>query len=304
VRLLTALCLAAIPGATLAWSAQQPSFRDSRPFRSGVDLTSITVTVRDMDGRLVTDLARDAFEVFDDGEAERVTQFTNERVPLALGVLIDMSDSMFGRRIADARSAVYRFLFELLNPDDEFFLVAFNHRPHVLTQWTHMPDVVQEALDRLTPAGGTAVYDAVLESMPLIARRNRQRAALLIISDGADTASNASIRDVRNALHRSDAFAYAIAIDSADHRPINTRINPQALREVTDPSGGRTEVVSSTAEITAATQRIADELNHQYLLGYSPSHGLDGKFHTIRVRLKTGTGTYRVRARNGYVADQ
>jgi hypothetical protein len=73
---------------------------------------------------------------------------------------------------------------------------------------------------------------------------------------------------------------------------------------VTDPSGGRTEVVSSTAEVAAATERIAEELNHQYLLGYSPAHGLDGKFHTVRVRLKSDAGPYRVRARNGYVADQ
>jgi len=304
VRALTALCLAAVPSLALAWSAQAPSFRDSRPFHSGVDLTSITVTVRDSDGHLVTDLPREAFEVFDDGEAERVTQFTNERVPLALGVLIDMSDSMFGQRIADARGAVYRFLFELLDEGDEFFLIAFNHKPHVLTQWTHTPSVVQEALDRLTPTGGTAVYDAVLEAMPMIARRNRQRAAILVISDGADTASNATIRDVRNALHRSDAFVYAIAIDSADRRPINSRVNPTALREVTDPSGGRTEVVTSTMEVAAAAERIAEELNHQYLLGYSPSHGLDGKFHTIRVRVKAEAGSYRVRARNGYVADQ
>ena len=72
-------------------------------------------------------LPREAFEIFEDGEPQAITQFTNERVPVGLGVLLDTSDSMFGRRIVDARAAVERFLFELLDPDDEFFVMAFNH---------------------------------------------------------------------------------------------------------------------------------------------------------------------------------
>jgi len=188
--------------------------------------------VRDADGHFVQGLTRDDFDIYEDGEKQPLTQFTSERVPLSLGVLVDISDSMFGRRIADARTAVDRFLFEQLNHEDEFFILAFNHQPKTLTGWTHAPDDVRQALDGIKPFGGTAAYDAVLESLPMMERRSRQRAALLLISDGADTASNATIRDVRSALRRSDAFVYAIAIDSPDRQAINTRVNPQSLREI------------------------------------------------------------------------
>src|SRR5688500_18294920 len=113
----------------------------SAPFRSGVDLISVTATVIDRDGHLVTGLPRDAFEVYEDGERQTVTQFTNERVPVSLAVLLDVSDSMFGQRLVDARSAVERFLFDLLNDEDEFSVVAFNHEPRPITPWTQTPDV-------------------------------------------------------------------------------------------------------------------------------------------------------------------
>jgi Ca-activated chloride channel family protein len=280
--------------------AQSPSVRDTHPFHSGVEITSVTATVTDADGHLVTGLSRDAFEIFDDGVPQPVTQFTNERVPIGVGVLLDVSDSMYGQRIADAREAVEHFLFDLLKPTDEYFALAFNHQPHVLTQWTAAPDVVREALAAIKPSGGTAMYDAVLASLPMMAKRTRQRAAVLVISDGADTASNTSLRELRSALLRSDTFAYAIAIDPPDGQAINTRINPEALREFTAETGGRTEIARNAQELQDATVRIADELNSQYVLGYPSPHGADEQFHSIRVRVKGGQ--YRVRARNGYVA--
>src|SRR5436189_5788544 len=198
--------------AASATLAAQPPFRAERPFRTGIEVTSITATVTGGEGHLVVDLPREAFEVFEDGDRQPITQFTRERVPVGLGVLLDISDSMFGRRIQDARAAVHRFLFELLDSADEFFILAFNHTPKTLTGWTHTTDDVTRALNGLRPFGGTAAYDAVVEALPMIERRARQRAALLIISDGADTASNVSMRDVKSALLRSDASVYAIAI--------------------------------------------------------------------------------------------
>jgi len=102
-------------------------------------------------------------------------------------------------------------------------------------------------------------------------------------------------------MHRSDAFVYAIAIDSPDRQAINTRVNPQALREITNESGGRTEVVQNTAQLNEATARIAEELNSQYVLGYTSPRGSDGQFHSIRVRVQGAN--YKVRARTGYVAE-
>lgn len=221
-----AFLIAALAAAGLV--AQQPPITDSRLFQSGIEITSITATVIDKEGHPVTGLGREAFEVYEDGVLQTVTQFTNERVPIGLGVLLDISDSMFGKRMDDARAAVDKFLFELLDPADEFFLMAFNHRPHTLTGWTREQGDVRHALAGLRPSGGTAIYDSILEALPLIDKRTRQRAAILVISDGADTASTATLREVRPALRRNDAFVYAIAIDSPDRQPINTRVNPAA----------------------------------------------------------------------------
>jgi Ca-activated chloride channel homolog len=289
---------AAVSALTLA--VQNPPVADRRPLRSSVELTVVTATVRDADGKLVAGLPRAAFEIYEDGDPQPISQFTNERVPVGLGLLLDISDSMFGRRIVDARGAVERFLLELLQPSDAFFVMAFNHEPRMLTQWTNEPSTVREALNAIKPWGGTAIYDAIIRAEPMLDARTRERAALVVISDGADTASDASLRDVRSAVLRTDAFIYAVAIDSTDHRPINTRVNPEALREITNQSGGTTEVVHDSGDLDEATMRIAEELNSQYVLGYSPPHGADGRYHSIRVRV-TNTA-FRVRARNGYVA--
>ena len=284
--------------------AAQPPFRVERPFQTGIEITSITATVTDGEGHLVVDLPREAFEVFEDGDRQPITQFTRERVPVGLGVLLDISDSMFGRRIEDARTAVDRFLFDLLDPADEFFLMAFNHKPraHDRMDTRRRPRCSARSPACGRPAG-RRFTTPLFESLPLIDVRTRTRGALLVISDGADTASTAGLRDVRSALLRSDVFIYAIAIDSPERQPINTRVNAEALREITGESGGRTEIVRSSADLVEATARIAEELNSQYVLGYTSPRGADGKFHSIRVRIRApGGAEYRVRSRSGYVA--
>ena len=292
-----ALFVAAL--STLGASQDKP-LRDPRVFRSAVELTSITATVRDQDGRLVTGLTREAFEIHEDGVRQEITQFTNERVPVSLAVLLDISDSMYGRRMDNARTAVETFLEDLLDPGDEFLVMAFNHQPYFLSWWTRDRTRVTAMLEPIRPTGGTAVYDAVMAAIPQFTVRSNQRGAVVLISDGADTASDATLREVRRALFRTDAFAYAVAIDPPERQAINTRVNPVALQEITDTSGGRTEVVHGTEDMIPAIARIAEELNSQYLLGYTSRAGADGAFHSIRVRVPGRD--YRVRARNGYVA--
>lgn len=286
--------------ASLAGAALSAQDRPAR-FRSGVDLISVTATVVDREGHLVTGLPREAFEVFEDGEPQTITQFTNERVPVSLAVLLDVSDSMYGQRLVDATSAVERFLFELLDENDEFSVVAFNHHPRPLTAWTQKPDIVRRALGALRPSGATALYDVVLSTLPLMETRSRQRASVLIISDGADTASDAALRDVRSALVRSDAFVYAIAIDPPARRAINETVNVTALNEITGGNGGNTAIVQETAGLIEATARIAEELNSQYVLAYNSPRAPDGKYHSIRVRMRDPQ--YLVRARRGYIAE-
>ena len=122
---------------------------------------------------------------------------------------------------------------------------------------------------------------------------------MVVISDGADTASDHSLIQALEDIRRSDALVYAIAIDSADARD-STRVNPEALREITSLTGGYTEVVRTAADLGPATARIADELNKQYTLGYASSRPPDGTWRSIRVRVRNGQ--YTARARRGYYA--
>jgi VWFA-related protein len=292
--------VAAVMSAVVLRPQGPPMQREPRTLRSSIELTAVTVTVHDADGKLVPDLPRDAFTVYEDGEPQAITQFTHDRVPVALGLLLDVSDSMFGQRIRDARAAVEQFLLELLSPADAFFVMTFNHEPTLLTSWTTDPATVRSVLDTLRPTGATAIYDAVLRALPLLDRRPRDRGAIVMISDGADTASDATLRDIRAALLKTDAFVYAVAIDSPVRQAINAGINPEALAGITNQTGGSTEVVHDTTDLAAATARIAEELNNQYVIGYSSPHPGDGKYHSIRVRV--GRPGYRVNARNGYVA--
>jgi Ca-activated chloride channel family protein len=269
-------------------------------FRSRVDLVQVTVTVTDGNGRLVTGLTRDDFQVFEDGVEYPVTQFTDERVPVSLGVLLDASDSMRGQPVIDARGALDRFLADLLEPGDETFVATFNHEPRLAALWTRPPSALRNVLEGLRPSGGTALYDSLAGVSQLFNRRAHARAALLMISDGADTASDRTLHRALDAIRRTDVFVYAIAIDAPDARA-STRVNPEALREITNLSGGTTEIVRAAADLGPATARIADELNKQYTLGYSPSRAPDGTWRAIRVRMRTDA--HFARARRGYYAE-
>ena len=284
-----------------ASSSEQRRRRTDDIFRSGIDLVQMSATVVDEDGRLVGDLRREDFEVFEDAERQTITHFTRDRVPLSVGVVLDVSQSMYGQRIDDARLALDRFVADLLDPEDEVFVIVFNHTPRVEVGWTLGPRQLRNRLDDIQPYGGTSIYDAMMEALPLFDVRQHQRAAVVLISDGSDTGSHSNVRDVRRLLRRSDAFVYAIAIDAPDTRPINDRVNPFALREMTSESGGYTEVVHDSPELGPATARIAEELNHQYTLSYMSSRPADGSYRSIRLRVVGRE--YRVRTRRGYVAE-
>lgn len=276
-------------------------FEVDRPFRTGAELVPTAVTVRDRNGRLVTDLGQGDFDVQEAGIAQPITQFTRERVPVSLALVLDVSDSMRGPRMEDARAALITFVDSLLAPEDDVALVLFNHAVRIVTPWTEARERVRETLDAARPTGGTAIYDAVNGTLPLFKDRAHPRAAMVLVSDGADTASDTSVTDLKQALARNDVFLYGIAVDTPNARSA-TRINPQVFVELSAQSGGYAEVMTSTADIGPATTRIAEELNHQYMLGYSPivkGSPSGGRFRSIRVTVK-GNG-YRVRARRGVV---
>jgi Ca-activated chloride channel homolog len=268
-------------------------------FRSRIDIVQVTVAVTDSEGRLITGLTKEDFQIFEDGNPQDITQFTDARVPVSLGVLLDASDSMRGQPIVDARDALDRFVGELLLGEDEALVATFNHRPRLAAPWTMPPSKTKDSLASLKPSGGTAIYDALASTSKLFEQRNHVRAAMVLISDGADTASDHSLLQALEDIRRSDALVYAIAIDSVDAKE-STRVNPEALREITSLTGGYTEVVRTAADLGPATARIADELNKQYTLGYASSRPPDGTWRSIRVRIINGK--YFARARRGYYA--
>lgn len=289
------LLLAATALAACAWAAAS-----AQVFRDGIDLVVVSTSVLDAGGRPVIGLGREDFSVFEDGVERQISQFTGERLPISLGILVDTSDSMVGDRMVEARRAIDRFVLELLRPDDEAFLMVFNHEPELVRGWTQPPKELAGRLDSVKPFGGTSLYDALIRTSTLLPRRRHQRCGLVIVSDGEDTSSDAKRQDALSALGKSDAFVYAIAIDAPGGYAINRRFSPDALREITGQNGGYTAVIGRTDALAEATERIATELNHQYTLGFVSPHGHDGKYHLLRVRTKDRTQV--ARARRGYLA--
>jgi Ca-activated chloride channel homolog len=293
-------------GAAVAWqarevlyAARQQRLTSKEVFRAGAELVPTAVTVRDGDGRLVTSLEREDFSVSEAGTEQPITQFSRERVALNLALVLDISDSMRGTRMDDARQALRTFLEDLLKPEDEAALLVFNHATRVLSNWTTDRAPLLAALDEVKPTGGTAIYDAIDTALPLFADRRQPRAAIVLVSDGADTASDTTVIELKQRLGRGDVFLYGVAVDTPNARSAQ-RINPQVFRELSAQSGGYAEVVGSTAEIGPATARIAEELNAQYMLGYTPTIPGNGRYRSIRVSAGKAR-EFNVRARRGVV---
>jgi Ca-activated chloride channel family protein len=220
-------------------------------------------------------------------------------VPLNLALVLDVSDSMRGPRMDDARLALTTFLQDLLKPEDEAALLVFNHATRVLSNWTTDREPLLAALAEVKPTGGTAIYDAIDTALPLFTNRRHPRAAIVLVSDGADTASDTTVIELKQRLGRGDIFLYGVAVDTPNARS-SQRINPQVFRELSAQSGGYAEVVASTAEIGPATSRIAEELNAQYMVGYTPTTPGNGRYRSIRVSAGKAR-EFNVRARRGVV---
>jgi Ca-activated chloride channel family protein len=335
----------------IALHAQQPAQNPETGFRfkSGVELINVTASVFDAFGRFVPDLQQKDFIVYEDDQAQTLTHFSAERAPVSLGIALDTSGSMAGERIQAAQSAFSRFLDDLLGSEDEIFLYRFSDRPVLVQDWTTDRLVLSRALGRVAVHGTTAMYDAVAQAVSLAATGRHRKKALVLLSDGNDTSSKTTLRDVKQVIRETDALVYAIGFDcgmDADRgspqkslwqrrgpipipspfpprgrrgRPLppppqplpppqrrtwgqgcSDPVDTGALREMTDDSGGRTEIIRNPRDLDAATAGIADELSRQYYLGYLSTGKKDGRWHSIRVEVRTGR--YRIRARRGYFA--
>jgi len=329
--------LAVVAAVAVSVTAQSS---DGFRFRSGVELVNVTATVSDDTGRFVSGLEKDDFTVYDDGVRQEVTYFSNDRVPVSLGILLDVSGSMTSDKLATAKAAIDRFIFDLLGKDDELFFMEFANHPRLTQQWTRDRRMISRAVDRATASGGTAMYDAIADAIPFASAGENRKKAILVISDGNDSNSNTSVSELRQLIRESEVMVYALGVDGTGrgsssgrvspppvqipspfpfpiprgrrpafpqitggvfNRNVNgERVNGEALHQITDDTGGRTEIVRGFDGLEAATARIADELSKQYYLGYASNGDKDGRWHAIRVEVRDRRLT--VRARRGYVA--
>lgn len=324
-----AALIAGVLVAGVGTRAQQSSQTAPNPgfqFRTSVDLINVTATVTDSQGRFVPGLRMEDFDVYEDGKLQTISQFDSERVPVSLGIVLDTSGSMAGEKMTNAQGAVRRFVDELLGPQDEVFLIKFDSRVSVLNDWTENRAAVSRTVGSIRPTGGTALYDAMSDAVPLGEQGTRRKKALVLISDGNDSDSSTDVDTVQRQIRESELLVYAVGIDSQQEslgkaigriilqlprsgssgprtsRPsAGERLNEGVLRSITDDSGGRTEIIRNARDIDAATAGIASELSRQYFLGYSTSSPRDGRWHTIEVRVKRGN--YTIRARKGFIAE-
>jgi VWFA-related protein len=202
--------------AALAFITAAPLLGQQDPqvrFKAGVDLVSVSATVTDANGRFVRNLKRDDFVVFEDGVPQPISYFSNERVPVSLGIDLDTSGSMVGEKIRAAQGALSRFLEALLGPDDEVFLYRFSTEPVLVQDWTTDRNRLRYLLGRLEPRGETVLYDTVAASIPIAQKGHHRKKALVIISDGNDTNSETSVGTVRQLIRESEVLVYAVGID-------------------------------------------------------------------------------------------
>jgi VWFA-related protein len=180
----------------------------------------LTVTVTDQDGRYITDLRPEDFVVYEADLPQPLSYFnTGQNEPMSLGLVIDSSESMLNK-IGRARQAL-RLLADTIQPQDEVFLSAFSSSPVLLQDFTDSRALVMQATARLQPAGRTALYDALLDGLKRIGQGQRQKKALVVITDGVDTSSQASLEEVATAIRGANVLVYTIGIGNPNSRPMH-----------------------------------------------------------------------------------
>lgn len=293
LAILAAALVGAFVAAAIASQAQTPPV-----FTGGVDLIKVAVTVTDREYRFIPGLRQEDFVVYDDGKPQQIATFSSERAPVSLGVLFDASRSMTAAKLASARAALTTF-FNLLGPEDELFFAEFSEAMRLLQGWTTDRAVLQQAMLRVRGGAFTSLFDSMKEALRVAVSGKHTRKALLLITDGDDTFSIASAREVRSALSGYDVMVYALGVQEAAKG--SPKVKEGTLRGLTDDTGGRTEVVSGYENLEETVKRLADELGQQYVLSYPPPAGPAKKWHDIKVEVPKQKQLI-VRARKGYVS--
>jgi Ca-activated chloride channel family protein len=268
-----------------------------------VEEVQLHASVIDEKQHPVTNLDRDAFTVFEDGQPQRITSFRREDIPVALGILIDNSGSMRDKRAQVNQAALN--LVRASNPQDEVFVVNFNDESYLDTPLTNNMVKLKEGLDHIDSRGGTAMYDAVIASVPELKRSKLDKKVLLVVTDGEDNSSRMSLEQaVRHVQDENGPVIYTIGIFS-DDQPKKKR-DQRALRTLSERTGGVAFFPRDLHEVDQISQDVAHDIRNQYTIGYKPlKPQSQGGYRAVRVEAKSkGFGRMQVRTRSGYYAGQ
>ncbi len=286
-------------------TVRQPPVR-SIPILVDVNMVVVNVTVTDPYDRIVTGLAQDNFQVFDEKVSQTIVSFSTEDAPISVGLIFDSSGSM-SDKIQKSKEAALQF-FKTSNPQDEFMLINFSERPNLISGFTSKFENLQDRLLFVKSGGKTALLDAIYMGLNESKKGTTNRKALLVISDGGENHSRYTERDIKRAVKESDVQIYAVGI----FEPLASRSRtpeeaggPSLLAELAEVSGGRMFSVEDANELPDIAEKISIELRNQYVIGYKPSNLVrDGRWRRIKVKLNPPKGLppLQVYARTGYYA--
>ena len=287
--------------------AQEAASPRPQAFRSAVDLVTIQASVRDARGRVVTGLTTRDFEVRDNGQPRPILSFRSDRQsPLSLAILVDMSGSMrLGPKIAMMRQAYDSVLSQLRQGQDEVALFTFDAALHERCDFTRNLATLKDGLSDFDPFGTTSLYDATAAAARRLAERSGTRKAIIVLTDGIDTSSAMTARDVSGLASAIDVPVFVIAtIPSLDQRVMQetsgraTSSDTADLRDLADWTGGQFMFASTFVETVTAASHLIDDLRQQYVLAIETADGREWRRLDVRVKRPSTT----VKARSGYFA--
>ncbi|HKA17434.1 MAG TPA: VWA domain-containing protein [Blastocatellia bacterium] len=285
---------------------------DDEPIACGLsvrELVTLTASVSDENGKPVTELSHENFEVFDNDILQPIAFFISEDKPVSIVVVFDLSDSVAkSSRFSAVCQGILRFK-QGINKSSEFIIIGADRNPILITDWTSNNDVLIEGLSRLALSptqSRTGIYDACQLAMKKLSDRDNSRLAVLLITNGRDGTSSSTPHKLSELSKRSNGLIYVLS-PSSSKRSLGTS-GQQILARLSLDSGGSTFFPSSDSEVQAAFSAITASLGKQYVIGYYPSDNKrDGSWHSVRVGASPIDGEQNdselhVRTRSGYYA--
>ncbi|MBI3405942.1 MAG: VWA domain-containing protein [Acidobacteria bacterium] len=270
---------------------EQRKGQDPR-IRVEVNLAHILTSVVDQHNRPVPDLPREAFELFEEGVAQKIELFEPEtNQPLDLALMVDSSLSTI-KELSFEREAAAHFIRQVLRPGDRIAVYQFSENVYRLSDYSSDVLAQQAAVRGIDMGAGTAMFDAIILGSEQLSRlKSGRRRVIVMVTDAGETVSRGSFEDARRAALRSEALLYTILIRPVKNESGRNTAGEHALVTITDSTGGAMYFPDTVADLDAIFDRIDKELRSQYRLGYYPQpQPRPGAFRKVEVRVKGCVG--------------